>query len=468
MGISGDGSVSAGNFSKRDADFNATAEQPYRWTATGGIELIGFLPDQDRSFAYALSSDGTTILGMSYTGEAASGELFVWREDSGMKNLHLPFEVYGLDTDAYINGSGISGNGNVIAASWYLNTPSTDGQRNIVSYITSPDKDYYVDFTEAVARAGGSKAVEGWSNFTISGVSDDGNTLYGSAESPALQQEGIIAQFPPGFLRSLTEPALLQNISSRMHVGTGEQVAIAGFIVTGNEPKRVILRGIGPSLAAKGVSDALANPVLELHKPDGTVLTKNDDWRTSQEAAIRATRVAPNNDKEAAIVASLPPGLYTVVLSGKGGTEETGLIEVYDLKASNSKLANISTRGFVGNGDNALIGGVILDAPVPARVLFRAIGPSLGAKGISGALADPLIELHNADGALVTTNDNWRSDPDLAQSIEGTGIAPTDDRESALLFLLDGGAYTAVVRGANGGTGVGLVEVYDLGTARVQ
>ena len=467
--ISENGLVSAGSLSTRDADFNIIAGQAYRWTATGGIEGLGYLPGQDRSSGSALSSDGTTIVGTSSILEqtAGDGEVFVWREDTGMKNLHGPEEIY--EEYTFLFGAGISADGNVIAIAWWRAGCSECGEREYVSYITSPDKDYYVDFVEAVARAGGSNAIQGWSNFTISGVSDDGNTVYGSAVNPTGRVEGIIARFPAGFLRALTEPARLRNISSRLHVGSGEQVSIAGFIVTGNEPKRVILRGIGPSLAAQGVSDALADPVLELHKPDGTVVT-NDDWRTSQQVAIKATQVAPTNDKEAAIVAALPPGQYTVVLSGKGATVGTGLIEVYDLRASNSKLANISTRGFVGTGDNALIGGIILDTPVRSRVLFRAIGPSLEASGITTALADPLIELHNGDGALITTNDNWREQgaEEVTNAIEATGIAPTDDRESALLFSLDGGAYTAVVRGARDETGVGLVEVYDLGTFRAE
>ncbi len=466
--ISGDGLVSAGSLSVRDADYNATAEQAYRWTAAGGVEGLGYLPGHDRSYATALSSDGVTILGTSSDSQQSSGhgDLFVWREDIGMKNIYGPEPQY--EQNSFLSGAGISGDGNVIAVSWWRpggcgDDPECNPEREYVSYITSPDKNYYVDFIEAVARAGGSSALEGFTNFNIAGVTDDGDTLYGSAYNPMGYQEGIIAQFPPGFLRALTEPVRLRNISSRLHVGSGEQVSIAGFIVTGTEPKRVILRGIGPSLAPQGVRDALANPVLQLHKPGGAVVT-NDDWKMSQEIAIKATGVAPTNAKEAAIVATLLPGEYTAVLNGKGGTVGTGLIEVYDLNASaEARLANISTRGFVGTGENALIGGMILAAPGNTKVLIRAIGPSLEAKGISGALADPLLELYTGDGYKLDSNDNWRESWAAAQ-IETLGLAPIDDRESVVLQRLAGGAYTAVVRGANGETGVGLVEVYDLGT----
>ncbi|MBA3882919.1 MAG: hypothetical protein H0X73_09445 [Chthoniobacterales bacterium] len=465
--ISSDGLVSAGSLSVRDADYNATAEQAYRWTAAGGVEGIGYLPRDDRSSASALSSDGLTILGTSSGSQQdyAHGELFVWREDTGMKNIHGPEPQY--EQNSFLAGAGVSGDGNVIALSWWRpggcgEDPQCDPAREYVSYITGPEKTYYVDVIEAVARAGGSSAIEGFTNFNIIGVTDDGNTLYGSAYNSTGRIEGIIVQFPSGFLRALTEPVRLRNISSRLHVGQAEQVSIAGFIVSGNVPKRVIVRGIGPSLATRGVNDALADPVLELHKPDQVVVT-NDDWKTSQQRAIKATGIPPRNAKEAAIVATLAPGQYTVVLSGKGGTAGTGLIEVYDLSASvNSRLANISTRGFVGRGETALVGGMILTSPGNTKVLIRAIGPSLEAKGISGALANPILELYTGDGFKLDSNDNWRQSW-AADEIKAIGLAPTDIRESVVLQRLAGGAYTAVVRGANGQTGVGLVEVYDLG-----
>ena len=243
---------------------------------------------------------------------------------------------------------------------------------------------------------------------------------------------------------------------------TGENVMIGGFIVTGNDPKKVILRAIGPSLAGFGILDPLADPVLELHGSDGSLITTNDNWKDTQQSEIEATGLQPQNDLEAAIVRTLDPGSYTAIVSGNGGTTGVGLVEVYDLdQAVDSILANISTRGFVQTGDNVMIGGFILGGGDDgAEVLIRAIGPSLTQFGVTGALADPTLELHNANGDLAGSNDNWKS---LQQAeIEATGLAPQDDAESALVAELAPGSYTAIVAGRDGSVGVGLVEVYAL------
>jgi hypothetical protein len=261
----------------------------------------------------------------------------------------------------------------------------------------------------------------------------------------------------------------LLNVSTRKPVGTGDNVLISGFILVGTEDKKVILRGLGPSVP---VSGALANPTLELH--DGThTLSSNDDWKDTQETEIRDTGIPPTNDLESAIVATLPakPAAqggagYTGVLAGKSGTSGIGLIEIYDLAtASNSKLANISTRGFVGTGGDVLIGGFI---PGPSdrssgKILIRGLGPSLAAQNVSGVLADPVLELHNADGSIIISNDSWRDAPNVAD-IVAIGIPPTNDKEAAILITLapSNSGYTALIRGANNTTGVALVEVYDL------
>lgn len=266
----------------------------------------------------------------------------------------------------------------------------------------------------------------------------------------------------------------LLNISTRLAVGTGENVLIGGFIITGTDPKTVIIRGIGPSLP--GVVGALADPTLELHQGAATIAT-NDNWKVndqtgqSQEAAIRATTIPPTNDLESAIVATLNPGAYTTILAGKNRGTGIGLVEVYDLaQGANSQLANISTRALVQTDDNVMIGGFIVgngSANVGgiAKVIVRALGPSLSAAGISGALADPTLELHDGNGNTLATNDNWKtsSNGSSQQSeIEATTVPPTNDLESALVATLGPGNYTAVVRGKNNSTGVGLVEVYNL------
>ena len=267
--------------------------------------------------------------------------------------------------------------------------------------------------------------------------------------------------------------AQLLNISTRMRVLTGDQVLIAGFIITGTDPKTVIIRGIGPSLTGVGVT--LSDPTLELHQ--GSTVTTNDNWKIndqtgqSQEADIRATTIPPTNDLESAIVATLTPGNYTAILAGKNGGTGVGLVEVYDLaQAANSKLANISSRGFVDTNDNVMIGGLIVGGTGggTAKVIVRAIGPSLSVNGtpVPGRLADPTLELHNSSGTMIVTNDNWKIDDQTGQSqeaaIRATTVPPTDDLESAIVATLPPDNYTAIVRGKNNTTGVGLVEVYNL------
>jgi hypothetical protein len=262
--------------------------------------------------------------------------------------------------------------------------------------------------------------------------------------------------------------ASLLNISTRMEVLGGDRVLIAGFIVTGNDPKKVIIRGIGPSL--NGVV-SLSDPTLELHQ-GSTTLAANDNWKIndltgqSQEADIRATTIPPSNDLESALVATLAPGNYTAILAGKNGGTGVGLVEVYDLaQTANSKLANISSRGFVDIGDNVMIGGFIVGGGAGggnAKVIVRAIGPSLP---VAGALGDPTLELHDGSGTTIASNDNWKTRPDGSSQqadIEATTIPPTNDLESAVVATLAPGNYTAVVRGKNNTTGVGLVEVYNL------
>ncbi len=253
------------------------------------------------------------------------------------------------------------------------------------------------------------------------------------------------------------------NISTRETVGTGDNVLIGGFIVTGSTPKEVLLRAIGPSLADAGLTGVLQDPTLELHDSTGAVIASNDDWRTTQEAQIIATGIPPSDDRESALIATLDPGEYTAILQGKNNTTGTALIEAYDLDATPaSRFGNISTRGLVGTGTNVLIGGLIVSAEESgqANVVVRALGPSLGTSGVSGTLSDPTLELHDSNGDLLSTNDNWQDSQ--GGIIASTGLAPTDPREAAIFATLVAGEYTAIVQGTNATTGVGLVEVYNI------
>jgi len=256
--------------------------------------------------------------------------------------------------------------------------------------------------------------------------------------------------------------ATLVNISTRLLVQTGAKVGIGGFIITGTDAKKVLIRGLGPTLTRFGVPNALQDPVLELHDSTGAVVISNDDWKIPQETDIAATGKAPPDDHESAILLTLQPGSYTVIESGKNGTSGVGLIELYDLDAvANSHLSNISTRGFVQTGANVMIGGFIVSgANGSVNLIVRALGPSLAQFGVPNSLADPLLGLYNASGTLIMSNDNWKDSQQAA--IQNSGFHPPNDLDSAILVTLPTGNYTAIVSGKNGGTGVGLVEVYRL------
>ena len=250
------------------------------------------------------------------------------------------------------------------------------------------------------------------------------------------------------------------NISTRLKVQTEENVSIAGFIITGNAPKKVIVRGIGPSLP--GITTALADPVLELYAASGSLIISNDNWKDIQQVDIQNSGLAPTNDLESRIIATLPPAAYTVILRGQNGTMGIGVVEMYDLGAqSESKLANISTRGFVQTGDDVMIAGFTFgNGSSGEKAVIRAIGPSLS--GIPNVLADPTLDLYDSNGTLILSNDDWQDDAVQAADLLASGVAPQNDLESAIVTTLPPGAYTAVVSGKGGGTGVAVVEVYHL------
>jgi hypothetical protein len=250
-------------------------------------------------------------------------------------------------------------------------------------------------------------------------------------------------------------PGVLANLSSRAQVLTGDNVVIAGFVITGSGTKTVVIRGLGPSLI--GLTGVLADPTLSLHDSLGNPIYSNDNWRDTQQSQIQATGLQPSNDLESAIIWTLYAGSYTATLAGNNGGTGLGLVEVYDTSGSD-QLANLSTRALVGVGDNVLIAGLIARSTTSA--LFRAIGPSLSDYGVTNALQNPTLELHDGYGALIASNDNWQDTQAL--DIQATGLAPTNRLESAILTNLAPGTYSAIVQGVNNTTGVGIVEVYAL------
>ena len=261
----------------------------------------------------------------------------------------------------------------------------------------------------------------------------------------------------------------LGNISTRAFVQTGDNVMIGGFIITGTGQKRVIVRAIGPSLAQHGIANPLQNPTLELHDHTGAVIASNDNWMTApNRQQIIDSGLAPDDPRESAILTGLNPGSYTAIVRGVNNGTGIGLVEVYDLdQTAGSKLGNISTRALVQTGDNVMIGGIIIVSQ-PTRVIIRAIGPSLTQFGVPDTLANPQLELHNAN-SLIGRNDNWQQTQiggiitsDQVAEIRNSHLAPTNPAESAIIATLQPGDYTAIVHGVNNTTGNALVEVYDL------
>jgi hypothetical protein len=263
-----------------------------------------------------------------------------------------------------------------------------------------------------------------------------------------------------GYDRTASAPTTLANVSTRLPVQTGDNALIGGFIVTGTQAKKVIVRAIGPSLSIAG---KLADPTLELYAGN-TLLESNDNWVDSpNKQAIIDSTIPPTNDKESAIVRTLPANgaTYTAIVRGVNNTTGIGVVEAYDLdRTVDSKLANISTRGFVQTNDNVLIAGTIILGNNPQKVIVRALGPSLS---VPGKLADPTLELKDANGTTLRADDNWRTGGQEAEII-ATTIPPTNDLESALVQTLPaaGASYTAIVRGVNNSTGIAVVEIYAL------
>jgi Concanavalin A-like lectin/glucanases superfamily len=408
---------------------------------------------------------------------ASQHPLFEWNDGTGNFGVHLwvsvtfgpavgPGNLYA----GFVDTNGVGGAGHVVSSvpnvvqpnvwqhvaltydkntgigTLYLNG-NIVAQRNIGVFQPQTSYDLYFGFRPSGAAAG--------ARFT--GQLDEAeifNRRLSDAEIQAIYAAGSAGK---------CKPSQLLNISTRDRVLTGDNVLIGGFIITGTDPKKVLLRGIGPSLTNQGVPDALQDPILELFDSSG-MLQADDNWKDAQQSEIEATTIPPTNDLESAIVRTLPANgsAYTAILLGKDQTTGVGLVEVYDLdRAANSRLANISTRGFVDLGDNVMIGGVIIGGGEPAKVVLRAIGPSLTSKGVANALEDPTLELHDASGAVIATNDNWQDDPNAGQ-VQAAGLAPTDLRESAIYLTMAPAAYTAIVRGAGNTTGVALVEAYNL------
>lgn len=413
-------------------------------TFTGGAD--GYGPEG----GLVLGSDGnfygTTGFGDFFSSTASGGTIFKITPAGKLTTLHsLDLAEGSLPLASLIQGS----DGNLYG------TAETGGDSNGTVFSITPGGEFTVLYTflGPEGRQPQSSLFQGTDGMFY------GTTAFGG-DSTALA--GIVFRFaapPPA--------ATFANISTRLNVLTDDNVLIGGFIITGVDAKQVALRAIGPSLAAFGVSGVLANPLLSLYDSTGAVIATNDNWMENSSAdqtVLINDGLAPTDPAESAIVRTLEPDAYTAIVSGVGNTTGVALVEAYDIDAAAaSQLANISTRGFVATNDDVMIGGVIIVGGSDSRntILMRGLGPSLAALKVTNALQDPNLDLYDSDGVVIASNDNWMDSPDM-QTIIDDGLAPTEDKESAILAVLAPGAYTAILSGVNGATGVGLVEAYNL------
>jgi hypothetical protein len=396
------------------------------------------------SYPYALAFDSS---GNLFVADQGSGHIYKYTP-SGVRTTFASglSYLYALAFDSadnlFVTNPSSSGDGYV-----YKFTPN--GVRSTFAELGGPLGLAFDSAGNLFVADGGSGNIY---KFTSSGV----RTIFAKIPGLVLDQTGFLA-----FQPTQTPTPTLVNISTRGSVETGSGVTISGFIITGTDSKQVVVRGLGPTLTQFNIPGVLADPFVSLIDGTGHVLYNNDNWKDTQQAAIQATGLAPPHDLESAILRTLQPGNYTAVLSGKNSTTGIGLLELYSTSAG---LTNVSTRGFVGTGDNVLIGGFSSSGGNGSiQLVIRALGPTLTQFGVSGALADPTLTLLDSNGTVLASNDNWKNTQQTV--IRATGFAPPNDLESAIYATLPNGNYTALLAGKNGATGVGLLEVYKVALA---
>jgi len=469
---------------------SGTSADPFKVVTVVAVGATGLSIEQTDTYVVGVESYRTDITIMNNSPGPATGVLF-------------------RAGDAYLQGSDVgygftevSGNRNTVGCSVNPNnmppdriegwTPLTDDNNfyeavyseiwrwigtkfpfpNMCGCTTLQDNGAGISWNFSIP-AGGTTTYSHLTTFSPTGVLPSPTPLASPTPTPSPSAS------PTTTPRFQPTPPTLGNISTRSFVQTGGNVMIGGFIVEGTESKRVIIRAVGPELSQYGVPDPLTDPTLELHESSGALIASNDNWQTSiiggiithnQVQDIQNSGHAPGDTRESAIIAELSPGNYTAIVRGVNNTIGVALAEVYDIGTGiSSKLGNISTRSFIQTSDNVMIGGFIVQGTQPKRVIVRAIGPKLGQYGVPDPLQDPTLELHNANGTLIASNNNWQTTiiggiigHDQVSDIQNSGHVPGDARESAIIASLPPGNYTAIVRGVNNTSGVALVEVYDL------
>jgi N-acetylneuraminic acid mutarotase len=450
-----------------------TGSEMIVWGGNGGSDFdTGGRYDPVTDTWTATSTTNAPAARYAHAAVWTGSEMIVWSGLTGTSSLNTGGR-YDPVTDTWTATSTM----NAPAARFYPTAVWTGsemiawGGHNISFYFNNggrydPATDTWAAITMTNAPAARRQHTAVWtgSQMIVWGGTPGGNTRFNTGGRYCGQ---LPAPSPTPTATPTATPVNVQmlNISGRIFVQTGDTVGFAGFIFQGGTSKRVLIRAIGPSLNVSGnsIASALQNPFLELRDGNGILLNSNDNWRTGgQETEIEQSGLAPADDRESALIATLGPATYTGVIRGVNDTVGIATIEIYDLQATApGELANLSVRGDVRTDDDVLIAGLILQGGTPKRVMFRAIGPSLGGKGVSGALQDPTLALHNGNGSLVLSNDNWQQAPNAAE-IQSSGLAPTDGRESAILMTVVPDSYTGIVRGVDRTTGIALAEAYKL------
>lgn len=442
-GASGGGGLMIASGSVTNCTFSGNAQVSNQPTASNHA---GVTPDSGTPppGGGAILADNVTIKNCTFSGNSSDSALVAVYTTNGVITIgNSLFDGYSVGTFG----------GQFVSLGHNLTSDDGAGAANVRSYLKSPSDRGNTDprlaglqrnggFTATHALLPDSPAIDSGDDSIAPPQDQRGFGRSGTSDIGAFEFNGIA-------------PTRLANISTRGQVGAGDNVLIGGFIVSGTDPKQLILRAIGPSLDR---SDSLGDPKLEIYDAAGGLIAANDDWQSApNQQAISDSGIAPSNRLESAVLRTFDPGSYTAIVRGVNDASGLALVEVYDIApAANAILANISTRGFVQTGDDVLIGGVVIQGPDPQRVIVRALGPSLPKPD---KLADPMLELYNSDGVLIAQNDDWRTDE---AEVQATGIPPKNDAESAIVRTLPPGSYTAIVRGKNDGTGLGLVEVYAL------